>query len=489
MHATLSLLPNDALAEICARLSVRDVRALCSTCKLFQELWEKESFWATIVRVRFKCGHVPLVPPVRITRGHHSRRTAQLADVAENLWCVSAIPVQRLAFAGTGQGTGLATGPGGSLISVSSSCIRFWKNGRWLSNSYHGYRAYDRTVTAINFDCRSGRVALGGLDKAVAVHDLSDPNLPSGKLLRGHSRAVCSVLFLNDGHSEAGHQSIIASGGEDTTIRLHHVATRRGLGVFRGHGSAVVWLGGAERGRKLLSQGSSDARVKLWDVEAGLCLATVRCAEAITETVVDTGDGDTVYIASGQVVKVVDLRCAASTAAILSLPRTWRNCGPIRTLALRADGMLAAGVGGGAVAIWDATGPWEARGVGWPGCGGHRARKSVRAVLLSSQSVIVGCADGRVATLALDGYNGYDETLSAASKLTASVRLLALDSSNNVLAVGRDDGSLEAFDMKHESTVVDWEKAARVCGMESRVGYTGESKFWIAANSPSMHRR
>jgi hypothetical protein len=32
------------------------------------------------------------------------------------------------------------------------------------------------------------------------------------------------------------------------------------------------------------------------------------------------------------------------------------NCGPSRTLAFRADGMLAAGVGGGAVAIWGAVG-------------------------------------------------------------------------------------------------------------------------------------
>jgi WD40 repeat protein len=288
------------------------VRTLCSTCKLFRELWEKESFWATIVPVRFLCSHSPLLPPVRITSGQHSRLAALLADVAENLWCVSAIPLQRLALTGTGRDPGLATGPGGSLISATSICLRFWKNGLWLSKGHHGYREYDRTVSAINFDCRGEGVALGGLDRAVAVHDLSDPKLPSGKLLRGQSRGVCcSVVFLNNGHAEEGHETIVASGGEDTTIRLHHVSTRRGLGVFHGHGIAVVWLGGAERGCKLLSQGSSDARVKLWDVEAGLCLATVRCAEAITETVVDHEDGDTVYIASGQTVKVVDLRCAS----------------------------------------------------------------------------------------------------------------------------------------------------------------------------------
>jgi WD40 repeat protein len=430
------------------------------------------------VPVRFRCSHSHFLPPVRITSGQHSRLAALLADVAENLWCVSAIPLQRLALTGTGHGPGLATGPGGSLISETSSCLCFWKNGLWLNNGHHVYREDDRTVSVITFDCRSERVALGGMDKAVAVHDLSDPKLPSGKLLRGQSRGVCSVVFLNNGHAEEGHETIVASGGEDTTIRLHHVSTRRGLEVFRGHGSVVVWIGGAERGCKLLLQCSSDARVRLWDVESGLCLAAVRCAEAITETFVDHGDGDTVYISSGQTVKVVDLRCAASTAAILSLPRTWRNCGPIRTPALRADGMIAAGVGGGAVSIWDAMVPWEARGIGWPGCGGHKARKSVRAVLLSSQSVFVGCADGRVATLALDGYNGYDETILAASNLTAGIRLLALDDSKTVLAFGRDDGSLDAFDMKHECTVVDWEKAARVCGIEPGVRFKSISKFW-----------
>jgi hypothetical protein len=63
-----------------------------------------------------------------------------------------------------------------------------------------------------------------------------------------------------------------------------------------------------------------------------------------------------------------------------------------------------------------------------------------------------------VATLALDGYNGYDETILAASNLTAGIRLLALDDSKTVLAVGRDDGSLDAFDMKHEGTVLDWRR-------------------------------
>jgi hypothetical protein len=213
MHANFDHLPNDALAEICARLSVREVRALCSTCKLFRELWEKESFWATIVQVRFRCSHSPLFPPVRITSGQHSHLAALLADVAENLWCVSAIPLQRLAFTGTGHGPGLATGPGGSLISANSSCLLFWKNGLWLSNGHHGCREYDRTVSAINFDCRGDRVALGGLDKAVAVHDLSDLKLPSGKLLRGQSRMVCSAVFLNNGHAEEGHETIFASGG------------------------------------------------------------------------------------------------------------------------------------------------------------------------------------------------------------------------------------------------------------------------------------
>jgi F-box domain len=201
MHANFDDLPNDALAEICSRLSVREVRSLCSTCKLFRELWEKESFWATIVQLRFRCSHSTLLPPVRITSGQHSRLAALIADVAENLWCVSAISLQRLALTGTGYGPGLATGHGGSIISAISICLRFWKNGLWLRNGHHGYREYDRTVSAINFDCRGERVAPGGLDKAVAVHDLSDPNLPSGKLLRGHSRGVCSVVFINNGHA------------------------------------------------------------------------------------------------------------------------------------------------------------------------------------------------------------------------------------------------------------------------------------------------
>jgi hypothetical protein len=139
--------------------------------------------------------------------------------------------------------------------------------------------------------------------------------------------------------------------------------------------------------------------------------------------------------------------------------------------------MLAAGIGGGAVAIWDSTGPWEARGIGWPGCGGYRERKSVRTVLLAAETALLGCGDGRVVVLGLDARGGTEDAIVPGSNSSSGVKLLAMDRSNCVLAVGHED-SLSVLDMTDEGTVVDWEMAARVGGLEPRPGLGSRSRFW-----------
>jgi hypothetical protein len=205
----------------------------------------------------------------------------------------------------------------------------------------------------------------------------------------------------------------------------------------------------------------------------------MRCADNVSDTVVDTGLGDTLYIAGGQSVRIIDLRFATATAAFLTVPRTWRNAGPIRAISLRDDGMLAAGVGGGAVAIWDATGPWEGRGVGWPGRGGHREEARVRAMCLTPHAALVGCADGYVASLSLHDDTPYDEKLVPASQSKTGICFLAVDdAAAGALVVGRDNGSLTVFDPHGAGTAVDWEKAAAACGLHDLVGANSASPFW-----------
>jgi WD domain, G-beta repeat len=535
---SLRSLPVEVLAQVVAHLSPRDAWRLRATGRAFLAPMSDQTFWSAALDAR--SGPVARAePPRRVS----SQRRFELVACAEALLCYSHLSrVSLVAGVGDAEPTSATSRPAvtdrhsGSVAAVDASGIlRCWSNWGSFADVGSSVAVHDtgRQVTAIAFDATGRRIAVGGADKAVVVHDVAGreimrhnhqqstrtcggcqdetgdpkskgkhwPCLTPGKMLRGHTGSVSCVAFVAGGSEQAKASSrtdsesscrtsrvdveehIVASGGDDMTIRLHNTSSRRGLGVLRGHGSQVKSIAPTACGRQLLSCGSSDARVKLWDVESCMCVASVRCSDPISAIVVDSHRGDTVYVAYGRAAKVIDLRDSASTAAILSLPASWRSdSGPIRCMALRDDGMLAAGVGGGGVAIWDAAGPWEARGIGWPGRGGHRESKCVRVVALTPDAALIGCADGRVSTLALDGR--YDEVLapSAFSKQGVSALIVGRGRRCRYLGIGRDDGSLDVLDMLAEGkVVVDWEKAGRACdglwGREALENCT-PSPFW-----------
>jgi hypothetical protein len=536
--ASLQSLPPEVLAQVASHLSYRDAQRLLSTSRAFHASSSDPDFWRAALRARAAPPSVRAGPSWVADPCY---RFALVAAAQEN-WCYSALPRTSLVSGGGDEAVNVAPAAcarftGTVAVVDAGGLLRCWApltagavtgGGR---GKYFSLRDTGRQVTAVGVDAGGGRIAVGGADKAVVVHDVAaiekqtshdqtkaNPictptpirgiGLTPGKMLRGHTGSVSCVAFVaggagfescresDDSYSACSsveylmdeEESIVASGGDDMTIRLHNTFTRRGLGVLRGHGSQVKLVEPVLRGRKLLSCGTSDLRVKLWDVDATACVATVRCMDPITAVAIDAHRGDTVYVSSGRAVKIVDLRDAVSTAAILSLPQTWcADYGPIQCLTLREDGMLAAGVGGGGVAIWDANGPWEARGLGWPGRGGHRESKRVRVVALTQDAALVGCANGRVSAVGLEG--GHDEVVGPASfsKRGVSALIVGIGRSKRLLGVGRDDGSLDVLDvLSVDGVVVDWEKAARSCGLakriETREGTTA-SPFWRDRNA------
>lgn len=337
--------------------------------------------------------------------------------------------------------------------------------------------------TAVAFDEFGRRVAVGLRDRTVLVYDFDGKRdrLVARKCLKGHGGFVSCITFCG-GVEGGGGDDVVASGSTDTTIRLHRAASRRGAGVLRGHGTALSYLSAVGDGSRIISCGApAEARIKLWDVEATTCLATLKCGDAISAVVVDRRR-DTAYVASRKSVCVVDLREPNRTAAILSLPRAWRNVGAIPTLTLRKDGLLAAGVGPGAVAVWDACGPWEARGlgsVGWSEYGVGDERLSVRSVALSNEAAVCGRGDGVVSVLGLNStYGGKVVIPKRRSDCQCAVRALFLDQQReSLLAISREDGSMEVCDMEMRSTEVDWGKAKLACDGDKPV-QGASSRFW-----------
>lgn len=459
MVTCLITLPQEVITNICQWLDFADICSLCQTCSTLQEVWRDEDgvFWSALLKQRLERRRKKL--SFHLTSCEH----VQLVDFAAAVWCVSRVGQEWLS-APTSTHAVAAVGPKHGIAVATEGKLRVWSRQTWSGQRPEIADFTDssvRRVSSLTFNATESRIAVGGADKAIVIYDIRGGQIAGRRLLRGHTAAVTCAAFLGDRNRERGQQdNILASGSDDTTIRLFNTGSRRTLGVLRGHGRSVSWLEGIDGGEKLVSSSFSDQRIKLWDIETCSCTANIRITSTIRAICVDHMWRNTVYVSSGNSVSVIDLRAGVSIAAILSMPVQWRNAGQIRTLTLREDGLLAAGIGAGAVAVWDATGPWEARGLGWPGRGGLRKSRAVSAVALTSRVAFAGCGDGRLSVLSLDNGVHYAEALPVSGRGSVAVTAIATDDVNgDSLAIASTDGSAFTLNMRHDDTVIDWEKA------------------------------
>jgi WD40 repeat protein len=93
--------------------------------------------------------------------------------------------------------------------------------------------------------------------------------------LKGHTAAVCSVVFSPD-------RSTVASASLDGTVRLWHASTGKQIAVLIGHGVAAgdkvlqgeVYSVDFSDNGKLLASGSRDGTALVWDVGAIVKMAS-----------------------------------------------------------------------------------------------------------------------------------------------------------------------------------------------------------------------
>lgn len=199
------------------------------------------------------------------------------------------------------------------------------------------FSGHSGSIYAIAISPDGQTLVSGSWDNTIKVWNFQTALLQSRILgdgliftLKGHSGEVNAVAI--SACEEGSNQQTLASGSEDSTIKLWDLGTGELKTTLEGHSEAVKSVAISPDG-KILTSGSADKTIKLWDVSTGELLHTLTGHSNWVKSIAISPDGQ--ILASGSQDKTIKLWNLHAGELLHTLTGHW---GEVNSVTISSDG-------------------------------------------------------------------------------------------------------------------------------------------------------